>query len=1136
MPACIRLRLLGRPVLTCGADPTPVRLSTRKVTALVGYLATSPDQSASREELATLLWGSCSDQQARQSLRQALVFLRKDLASPDYFAADSTIVRLRPGLWSVDALEFEALSKSSDPDHLARAAALFCGDFLAGLNIEEDGYAEWLRAQRARTEAAAARLCETFAGRPELVIDPERAVTAADRLLALDPLREDWQRPALTLYARYRGKSAALAKYDGLSRLLRQELDVAPERETDELATRIRGGEIAPAVAPRPERAPPGDLNAPEQIDSAAPRVPWRSYVAAAAALALLVTAGIFALAHHGVAPERVAQPPPAAVDAWRPPAARSAQGIVPIAVLPFAALGDTAAPMQLVADMMTDDLINILSRVPVFRVISRQTTNRYKGQPIDLAAIGTELQVRYVLEGSVKVQDGILRVNLQLLEPATQLPVWTGRIEREQGDRYAVRDEIVARIARELQIDILPIEGERRSADQSADAAAFRGWAAMQAAYLTTNIDNYRKAEALFKEALARDPQHLAAFIGLGSFHTNIAVQRLTPDSEAHFSKAREILTQAVQREPRNPNALFQLGILLQGTRQIREALDLFQRVTELNPSNAGAHAHTGHALARLGEPEKGIEHIRYAMRLSPKDSAHAIWHEFIGNAQLELSRYSDAVESFEKSAALAPRYPRPWAGLAAAHALAGDTTSAKAAIGKLKAAASDVPSGDLLGRLGRNPRSRLYAGLRLALAPAPDAWRSPPLPSEGQGTAAPSRGLTAIAVLPLTTHAGSASAVQSIADTLTDDLTNTLSRVPNLRVISRQTTARYQERQIDIAAIGAELQVRYVLEGTVRMNGDMLRVNAELIDPTTRLPAWSAQIDRADAERHTVQDEIVARLGRELHFEVLKADSERASSNPDIFDLSRVGWKAIFDHAIEGMAALTRAKGAFSQILERDPQHWGARGGMGAYHVLVGSLRLAPDWSGHLDKGEQILGEAIRERPNEPSPYFYFSIIQRMGGRIPEAIKSLERCIAITPSAASCYAHIGHALVQLGRAGEGLEHINYALRLSPHDATRSHWLRFAGDAEIELGNYAAAVVVLRQSYAANQRQPLTLRSLAAALALAGKIEDAQKIFAELKALAPQSAERAGERRPPFDAMQPELNRGLRLTVEART
>src|SRR6185503_3103337 len=107
-----------------------------------------------------------------------------------------------------------------------------------------------------------------------------------------------------------------------------------------------------------------------------------------------------------------------------------------------------------------------------------------------------------------------------------------------------------------------------------------------------------------------------------------------------------------------------------------------------------------------RLDQPEKGIEHIRYAIRLSPRDPSLPIWHEFIGNAQLELTQYPEAIESFERSAALAPRYPRAYAGLAAAHALAGDEPAARASVAKLQAA-GNTPAYELLARFGRNPKS---------------------------------------------------------------------------------------------------------------------------------------------------------------------------------------------------------------------------------------------------------------------------------------------------------------------------------------------------------------------------------------------------------------------------------------------
>jgi DNA-binding SARP family transcriptional activator len=262
--ARFHLRLLGRFALTAGeGGSAPIRLSTRKAGALLAYLAMSADQTASREELAALLWGDCPDPQARHSLRQALASLRKELGDGQVFTADKTTVRLEPGQWAVDARDFETLTRSSRPDDLERAGHLFAGALLHGLNIDEEDFNEWLNAQRPRMQLAATRLCETYATRPELVIDGRHAVAAAEQLVALDPLREDWQRLALTLYARYRGRNEALGRTEAFVALLRRDLGVAPEQETLALVERIRAGEIAfmaetpaEAAVSLPTRAP----------------------------------------------------------------------------------------------------------------------------------------------------------------------------------------------------------------------------------------------------------------------------------------------------------------------------------------------------------------------------------------------------------------------------------------------------------------------------------------------------------------------------------------------------------------------------------------------------------------------------------------------------------------------------------------------------------------------------------------------------------------------------------------------------------------------------------------------------------------------------------------------------------------
>ncbi len=922
-PMPIRLRLLGRLSLACAStstsEPTPIRLSTRKTGALLAYLGMAADHSAGREELATLLWGDCTNQQARQSLRQALVSLRKELGSADLLMADTEMVRLSPGLWAVDAREFEELSRSADPESLARAARLFGGEFLAGLHLDQEGFDDWAIGQRQRMLIAAARICEIYASRPVLVTDRgDDAIALAEKLLALDPLREDWQRIALTLYARYRGKNEALAQADVFAGMLLRELAVKPEAATRQLVERIRADEIAPV--PMPERREAIEVSKPDPIrlerplpdrlDVAAPASPpirqTRHYsirsLAATAVGAAALGAALLSLywpPTKASAPVNAPAPVSAAVaDYWRGPsqAPDGAKDIIPIAVLPMTALGDTGASTQLIADMMTDDLVNMLSRVPSFRVISRQTTNRYQGQPIDVATIGAELHVRYVLEGSIRVQDNGLRVNLQLSDPASRLPVWSERIERDGADRYAIRDEIVSRIARELQIDMAPIEGARRAADHSADGSAYLGWAALHAAVAKTNLDQYRKAEAYFLDALGRDPGNVAATMGLGSYHANVAVQRLDRETAKHFAKAEELLNEAVRRDPRNSTAEHYLGVLYQGVGRLRDGLEHFRKAVDLNPSNAGSHAHIGHALARLGEAEAGIQHIRYAMRLSPKDPALAIWHEFLGNAQLELSSYPEAIESFRQSATLAPQYPRAWAGLTAAYALNGDDAGAKASLSRLETFATGLDAKQIIDRFGRRKDSRLNKGLRMAVAP--DPWQSPPMPSGEMKKAASPRptSITSIGVLRFTTpDAGGAST--HVADIVTDDLTDALSRVPTLRVISRQTMRRYTGDKVDVAAIGDELKVQYLLEGMVRQHDDKLRVTVHLIDPASRLTVWTDRIEQDANAADAVRDEIVIRLGRKLQFEVYRREGERNAQDPGPREILYQGWSLLFD-----------------------------------------------------------------------------------------------------------------------------------------------------------------------------------------------------------------------------------------------
>src|SRR5580692_11912829 len=144
----ISLQLLGRFVLAV-KDGTEIRISARKSRALIAYLALQPGMTASREQLATLLWGDRSDELARQNLRQCLVSLRRDLppAASNLLAIDSHSVGLRSRHLSVDVHELAALADATDLCRLERAVDLYRGPFLADLSIETEAFEEWVRAE-----------------------------------------------------------------------------------------------------------------------------------------------------------------------------------------------------------------------------------------------------------------------------------------------------------------------------------------------------------------------------------------------------------------------------------------------------------------------------------------------------------------------------------------------------------------------------------------------------------------------------------------------------------------------------------------------------------------------------------------------------------------------------------------------------------------------------------------------------------------------------------------------------------------------------------------------------------------------------------------------------------------------------
>src|SRR5947209_2635370 len=140
-------------------------------------------------------------------------------------------------------------------------------------------------------------------------------------------------------------------------------------------------------------------------------------------------------------------------------------------------------------------------------------------------------------------------------------------------------------------------------------------------------------------------------------------------------------------------------------------------------------------------------------------------------------------------------------------------------------------------------------------------------------------------ICVLPFANMSGDGEQ-QYLADAITDDVTTDLSRIPDLIVISRNTAFTYRDRPIDTRQIGRELNVRYLLQGSVRRSGKQIRVNAQLIDAESDAHLWAERFDYATDDLFVLQDEVIGRIAVQLNLEVIRAEAARPADHPDAFD----------------------------------------------------------------------------------------------------------------------------------------------------------------------------------------------------------------------------------------------------------
>src|SRR5262245_15832301 len=219
-------------------DPvSPLALPTRKAKALLSYLALPPGAAHPRDKVTSLLWGNTVDTTARTSLRQTLYALRKSLrdADPQPLVVDGETVALDPEAVTVDVREFELRAAEATPSALAEAVALYSGDFLDGLTVQEETFDDWLLGHRERLREVALTSLAGLLAHQRTARSTDSAVQTALRLLELDPLQECAHRVLMEIYAETGRRGSALRQYQLCVATLQRELRTEPEAETKAL-------------------------------------------------------------------------------------------------------------------------------------------------------------------------------------------------------------------------------------------------------------------------------------------------------------------------------------------------------------------------------------------------------------------------------------------------------------------------------------------------------------------------------------------------------------------------------------------------------------------------------------------------------------------------------------------------------------------------------------------------------------------------------------------------------------------------------------------------------------------------------------------------------------------------------------
>ena len=389
----------------------------------------------------------------------------------------------------------------------------------------------------------------------------------------------------------------------------------------------------------------------------------------------------------------------------------------------------------------------------------------------------------------------------------------------------------------------------------------------------------------------------------------------------------------------------------------------------------------------------------------------------------------------------------------------------------------------------------------------------------------------IESVAVLPFV-NTGADPDAEYLSDGITESLINSLSQLPRLTVMSRDSVFRYKGQSTSAQAAGRELRVQVVLTGRVTQRGDTLVINADLVEVGSNRQLWGEQYTRRLKDVLAVQEEISREISDKLQFRLTGEEQRRLTRHyTDNTEAYQFYLKGRYHASKLTEAGLKKSVEFFQQAIDLDPGYALAYAELsGSYldlggvlgffsprefyprakaaamkaleiddtlaeaHAAIGSVKQYYDWD--RTGAEQELNRAIQLNPNNSQGHHTYGTVLESMGRFDEAIAERKRAAELDPLSPAAIADVGYPFYYARRYDQAIEHYGRALELDPNFYWSYLWI---GEAMVQQGRYQEAIAEIKRAVALSADNTRTVATLGRAYAVAGKRVEAQQVIEQL-------------------------------------